>query len=191
MSVNGVTGNTAAATYGYQTAAQKNNKAEESKNNAANNSGVIYEPSKNLRTGNKPDTEMINRLKAETEARKSQFMEMVHKMISGQGNAQNKADSIWNLLREGKLNVDAATRDQAIQDISEDGFWGVNQTSQRILDFAKAYAGDDPKKIAEMERAFEKGFKMAEKTWGGKLPDISQRTYDAVLAGFQQMRENA
>ena len=32
-----------------------------------------------------------------------------------------------------------------------------------------------------MLEAFKKGFKAATKSWGKELPDISQRTYDAVL----------
>jgi hypothetical protein len=190
MSVNGVTGSTPAAPYEYQAATKKNEKVEENKG-TAKDSGVVYEPSKDAGKTQKykPDAETIARLKAETDARKSQLMELVQKMLTGQGNAQNKADSIWNMLREGKFTVDAATRDQAIKDISEDGYWGVSQTSGRILDFAKALTGGDPKKIDEMQRAFEKGYKMAEKTWGGKLPEISQKTFDAVIEGFKKMKE--
>jgi len=189
MSVNGITGNQAAV-HNYPANKQKNEKVEEKKSTASE-SAAVYEPSKNAGRAEKfkPDAETIARLKADVDARKSQLMELVQKMISGQGNAQNKANDIWSLLREGKLSPDAATRNQAIQDISEDGYWGVKQTSQRILDFAKALTGGDPKKIDEMQRAFEKGFKMAEKTWGGKLPEISQKTFDAVIEGFKKMRE--
>ena len=42
-----------------------------------------------------------------------------------------------------------------------------------------------------MKAAFEKGYKMAEKTWGGKLPDISRQTYDAVLKGFDDWKNEA
>ena len=35
-----------------------------------------------------------------------------------------------------------------------------------------------------MREAFKKGFKQAEETWGGELPEISQKTYDAVLEKF-------
>ncbi|MCL2717710.1 MAG: hypothetical protein FWE14_02900 [Lachnospiraceae bacterium] len=191
MSVNGVTNNAAAA-YSPPANNHKNEKAVE-KNDTVNNNGVIYEPSKSTAKTPRytPDAETIARLKADTDTRKAQLMELVRKMISEQGGAQGKADSIWSLLRDGKLTPDAATRDQAIKDISEDGYWGVKQTSTRILDFAKALTGGDPKKIDEMQRAFEKGFKMAEKTWGGKLPEISQKTFDAVIEGFKKMREEA
>ena len=39
--------------------------------------------------------------------------------------------------------------------------------------------------------AFKKGYKQAEETWGGKLPDISQRTYDAVMEKFDKMAQEA
>ena len=72
--------------------------------------------------------------------------------------------------------------------MSEDGYWGVKQTSGRILDFAKALAGDDPEKMEKMRSAFEKGYKMAEKTWGGELPEISKQTYEAVMKGFDDIK---
>jgi len=34
---------------------------------------------------------------------------------------------------------------------------------------------------------FKKGFKQAEKTWGGELPEISKKTYDAVLKKFDDL----
>ena len=35
-----------------------------------------------------------------------------------------------------------------------------------------------------MRNAFEKGFKKAEQIWGGELPDISKRTYEATMKKF-------
>ena len=35
-----------------------------------------------------------------------------------------------------------------------------------------------------MRAAFEKGFKAATGAWGSKLPDISQKTYQAVMDKF-------
>ena len=90
-------------------------------------------------------------------------------------------------LAKGDFTVDAATKAQAQEDISENGYWGVKQTSERILDFAKALAGDDPEKLEKMRSAFEKGYKQAEKTWGGELPDISKQTFDAVMKGFDEL----
>jgi len=53
------------------------------------------------------------------------------------------------------------------------------------FDFASALAGDDEEAMKKMQAAFEKGFAQAEKTWGGKLPDISYQTKDAVSKKFE------
>ena len=39
--------------------------------------------------------------------------------------------------------------------------------------------------MEKMKDAFLKGYKQAEDTWGDKLPDICQKTYDAVLKKFE------
>lgn len=135
----------------------------------------------------KPNTALINKLKADADARTQQLRSLVEKMMSGQTEAYGKATDMWQFLRSGNYTVDAATKLQAQQDISEDGYWGVKQTSSRILDFANALTGGDPDKIEDMRKAFEKGYKQAEKTWGGELPDISKQTYDAVMKGFDDM----
>jgi tRNA threonylcarbamoyladenosine modification (KEOPS) complex Pcc1 subunit len=80
---------------------------------------------------------------------------------------------------------------QAQADIGEDGYYGVKQTSQRILDFAKAITGGDPSKIALMRDSIEKGFGEARSMLGGWLPDISNETYDAVMAGLDAWEASA
>lgn len=196
MSVNGITSSQAAAAYSYSsTESKKAETTQETKSettNKANDTGVIYEPSKEASTaGTKkiytPNTALVQQLKADADARISQLRSLVEKLISGQADSYGKANDIWSFLREGSFTVDPATKAQAQEDISEDGYWGVKQTSQRILDFATALTGGDPSKIEEMRSAFQKGYKQAEKTWGGKLPDISQQTYDAVMKGFDDM----
>lgn len=195
MSVNGITSATqTAAAYKY-TAAENTKVAEKETTKTENTTagtGVVYERSSNTSTASakktyKPDTNLINKLKADADARTSQLRSLVEKMMSGQTNAYGKANDIWQFLREGKFTVDPATKAQAQADISEDGYWGVKQTSQRILDFATALTGGDPSQIEKMRNAFKKGYAQAEKTWGGKLPDISQQTYDAVMKGFDDM----
>ena len=55
-------------------------------------------------------------------------------------------------------------------------------------DFAKALSGNDPEKADLLLDAFKKGFKEATKSWGQDLPDISQRTYDAVVEKFNKWK---
>lgn len=198
MSVNGVTSATSAydVYQANQTAAGKAN--EENKTNASEDkkdSGVVYEPSKDTAnsTGKTytQNTNLVNKMKADAEAHAQQLQNIVQQLMTKQGQTYNSANGIWSFLASGEFTVDAATKAQAEKDIAEDGYWGVEQTSDRIIDFANALTGGNPDKIEEMRDAFKKGYKQAEKTWGGQLPDISQRTYDAVMQKFDKMAEEA
>lgn len=198
MSVNGITQTQAIGAYSYQTNDTKTTVAAETTATAKNaeDTGVVYEPSNEQKVDSakktyKPDTALLNKLKADADARTQQLRSLVEKLMLGQSDTYNKANDIWSFLREGNFTVDAATKAQAQADIAEDGYWGVEQTSERIISFATALTGGDPGKIEEMREAFIKGYKQAEETWGGELPEISKKTYDAVLAKFDKLAADA
>ena len=199
MSVNGVTSSTSTYDAAYQTSQTAAAPAKEqatATTAAEKETGAVYEKSNATATSSTKktytqNTELVAKLKADQESRQQQLQSIVNQMMSKQGDAYNKANGIWGILSSGNFTVDAATKAQAEKDIAEDGYWGVKQTSERILDFATALTGGDPSKIEEMRAAFQKGYKQAEKTWGGQLPDISQRTYDAVMDGFDKMAADA
>ena len=123
---------------------------------------------------------LVKQLKAEQANREQQLTNLVHKMMFGQAKTYGQATDMWKFLASGDYTVDAATKEQAQKDISEDGYWGVKQTSQRLFDFASALAGDDVDKMKEMQKAMEKGFKLATGAWGRELPSICQDTFDAA-----------
>lgn len=191
MNVNGVTGVDAYSA--YQAGAAYVKKEDPAKKAESDNSvAAVYEPSSDQEAVSEsskkayaPNEELIAKMKADVEQRTAQLRSLVEKIILHQA---EKGSSIFDFLGKEYSAEDIA---QAKEDISEDGYWGVKQTSQRILDFAVALTGGDPDKIEEMRSAFEKGYKMAEETWGGELPDICKQTYDAVFAGFDKMAEEA
>ena len=196
MSVNGITSTQAAAAYSYTgtSAAKEKTSTEEAKTTAtAEDTGVIYEHNTDTKTSSTkktytPDTNLVNKLKADAENRASQLRSLVEQMMGKQANTYGNANDIWSFLRSGNFTVDPATKAQAQADIADDGYWGVDQTSDRILDFAKALSGNDPEKADLLLDAFKKGFKEATKSWGQDLPDISQRTYDAVVEKFNKWK---
>ena len=120
---------------------------------------------------------LVSQLKQDQANRQSQLTSLVQKMVSGQAGVAKLADLF---SPENLKNVSAQDIAQAKKDISEDGYWGVKQTSQRLFDFACALAGDDVGKMKEMQAAMEKGFKKAQGAWGTKLPEICQNTIDAA-----------
>ncbi|MCR4695401.1 MAG: hypothetical protein K5773_08795 [Pseudobutyrivibrio sp.] len=131
-------------------------------------------------------TALIEQLKADQDKMVQNLMDIVLKTISGQGStfAIASQDDMWKFLAEGKFTADPETVKKAQEDISEDGYWGVNQTSDRIVDFAIALSGGDTSKADMLLDAFKKGYEQATGTWGKKLPDISSKTYDAVEEKF-------
>lgn len=126
----------------------------------------------------KIDMDTIEKLKADAEERNAQLRGIVEKLLLKQGGTILNAGGLANMYRS--LEVDEETRAQAQKDIADDGYWGVEQTSDRIVDFAKAMAGDNLELAQQMLDAIKEGFKQAGEEWGEDLPDISQRTMQAT-----------
>jgi len=147
---------------------------------------AVYEPSDSLKENNlgktyKPDTATIAKLKAEVELRTDNLRRLVEQLLLQQGYKLQDATNIYRLLREGKVQVDPETAAKAQEEISEDGYWGVKQTSERIFQFALAITGGDSSKAEEAKKAITAGYEAAKKVWGGDLPEICQKTYDESL----------
>ena len=178
---------------------QKSNTKNTTKStsSAANNnsSGVIYEKSSDTdtkkttysATKNKVDhAAIVAQMKADTEARTNQLQLLVKEMMQKQGKTYGTANDIWSFLASGDYTVTEAAKTKAQEEISEDGYWGVNQTSDRIVSFAIALSGNDTSKAELLVDAFKKGYSQATKYWGKDLPDISSKTYDAVIEKFDK-----
>ena len=195
--ISSVTQNPSVAQTTATSAASKTSevKADKAVETVKEDVGAVYEKGQEQSKGaysiNKMSKEdraaLVTQLKADAEKRQSQLLDLVQKTITGQVGAYSKAtgDDIWGILSSGKFTIDSATKAQAQEDISEDGYWGVKQTSQRLFDFASALAGDDVEKMKSMQEAMEKGYQQATKTWGKELPEISQRTMEAANKLFE------
>ena len=129
---------------------------------------------------------LVKSLKDDLNNQMSRFTNMMTQMFQKQGitASQAQGDDFWKMIANGNFTVDEKTKSEAQQAISEDGFWGVKQTSQRIFDFAQALAGDDVDTMKKMQAAVEKGFEQAGAAWGGELPSISGETHSAVTKLF-------
>ena len=197
MDINGVN-----SVYAYSakvdkgTYEKKNSETKPAKENQASQAAVYEkseqvnaDSSKQIYKMSKTDREaIVKQMKDEMLKREQQLVDLVKQMIGKQGSTYAVAtgDDIWKFLASGDFTVDEATKEQAQKDIAEDGYWGVEQTSQRIFDFACALAGDDVEAMEKMQKAFEKGFKEATGAWGKELPEISQKTRDAVNKKFEE-----
>lgn len=183
MSVNGISDvNNYQATAARTATAAPAAKAEDTAAATKGSEAAVYEKGSSTAPAKRSqaNTATIEKMKADAEARTSQLRSLVEKMMLKQGQTAKNATDYLAALRSGTLKVDDATRAQAQKDIGEDGYWGVEQTSDRLVSFAKALAGDDPSKADELMAAIEKGFKLATKSWGDSLPSICKRTLDVT-----------
>ncbi|MDD2383677.1 MAG: hydrogenase-4 component G [Sulfurospirillaceae bacterium] len=88
--------------------------------------------------------------------------------------------SLADIGYSGKAIGDLS-QDEAKALVSEDGFFGISQTSARIADFVLNGAGDDVEKLKAGRSGMLQGFKEAEALWGEKLPEISYTTMQKAL----------
>lgn len=191
--VNGVGNTTAASQTTYDSKAKATSKEAESKVNNKTEEAAVYESSAKKNAGSVKgkvaNPKLVAQMKADTNARMAQMQSLVEKMFSKQGKTIGTADDMWKMLAEGNFEADPETIAQAKEDISEDGYWGVKQTSDRIFDFAMALSGGDKEKMEKMREAVQKGFDQATKAWGKELPSISNDTLKAVNEKFDKFFE--
>ena len=118
----------------------------------------------------------IDALMAEADKTYASLRELVRQMLLKQEAASAGAT--------GKQRPDSGElkpAEEAALSLSEDGEFGVKAVSDRVVNFAIAVSGNDPSKLATLKEAIDKGFAEAEKAFGGKLPDISYKTYDEIM----------
>jgi len=68
------------------------------------------------------------------------------------------------------------SQEEAAELVSEDGFFGVTKTAERIASFVINGAGGNENFLRAGREGMLEGFKQAEQMWGGELPEISQET---------------
>lgn len=196
MAVNSVTMQTAEA---YETAQSvKGSKKEKSVQEKTSVSSTVqdeYVKSEKSTTDSTKqiytkDSATVERLKQDAEMRKQRLIELVQKSLGKQAGTFQTLSDMFQAIKDGKVKVDPNAVEQAKKDVAEDGYWGVKQTSDRLVEMAKALSGGDASKADEMMAAIEKGFNQATKSWGGELPDICKDTLAAAKEKLTQWKES-
>ncbi|MBO5460161.1 MAG: hypothetical protein J5981_07965 [Lachnospira sp.] len=196
MSLNGIntnyTTNTANTSVDAVKKADKVSDVKSDSSSAKKESGVTYESSVSATSSKRAkNAALVAQLKADSDKRAAQMQSLVTDMFKKQGITIGTADDMWKALASGNFTADKDTIAQAKEDISEDGYWGVKQTSERIFSFALALSNGDEKQMEKMVSAVEKGFSLATKSWGRELPDISKDTHTAIMDKFDNwFKEN-
>ena len=186
---------TGSATKTTETKGKENSSSASKSSENFNETAAVYEKSSDKsesktssirnsrRNANVDNDAIIRQLQQEAQTRAQQLADIVNQSLSQQGMTFQKSQGLASIFEN--LTVSEDVRLQAQKDVAEDGYWGVNQTSDRIVDFAKALSGGDKSKAEELLAAFKKGYEKATKAWGKDLPELCQNTYAAVEEKFQ------
>lgn len=185
MSVNGITSANSSYTTPQTTAKTK---ASQATNTAdAKDIGVVYETSS--KTDDKSNkikdySSVVATMKKELSTKNEQLQNLVTKLL---GKQAGKYTKLADLFKD--IQADPATIEQVQKDIADDGYWGVEQTSDRLVSMAQALSGGDTSKADTLIAAIKKGFDEATEAWGDKLPDICQKTIDAAVKKMEAWRD--
>ena len=136
----------------------------------------------------------------------SQILSEVQALVKGRSEGdsfeiqhQEFKDFLNDIGYEGEP-IASLSQEEAAELVSEDGFFGVAKTSERIAQFVIAGAGGDEELLREGRKGILQGFQEAEKFFGGKLPDISYETIEKAVSlidnalkegGFSVLNETA
>lgn len=185
MSVNGITSVNSSYTTPQTTAKTKVSQATNTAD--AKDIGVVYETSS--KTDDKSNkikdySSVVATMKKELSTKNEQLQNLVTKLL---GKQAGKYTKLADLFKD--IQADPATIEQAQKDIADDGYWGVEQTSDRLVSMAQALSGGDTSKADTLIAAIKKGFDEATEAWGDKLPDICQKTIDAAVKKMEAWRD--
>lgn len=176
----------------YQSAAVTGKK-EDDENSSSQPSVKDFLPKEDgyVPSGNAPaELSKVDQMKAQLNSAQQKLFDTVNNLLKKQGMQVQLGQGFWRTIAKGDVKVDAETQAAAQAAISEDGEWGVKQTSQRLVDFAKALTNSDVTKVSMMRDAFIKGYNAAADAWGGALPEISRKTYDATMKLFDEWEKS-
>lgn len=162
--------------------------------NDTKNNGVVFDKSESTKNDSTNQIynkdAIISKLKADQQSRLESMQSLVEKLLNKQKGTFDlaslmKKDDVSGLnlsatFEEAAKNADPDTIKAAQESISEDGYWGVNKTSNRLVSMAIALSGGDTSKADEMMAAIQKGYDRATSAWGKELPDICKDTLEAT-----------
>ena len=101
--------------------------------------------------------------------------------------------SLKDIGYEGKP-ITELTKEEATELVSDEGFFGITQTSQRVADFVFGFSGDNLDILEQGREGIVQGFEDAKKMWGDELPQISYdtqaKTLELIDAKIQELKDS-
>jgi len=88
--------------------------------------------------------------------------------------------NLKNTGYEGKPITELSV-EEATELIDDDGFFGIEKTSQRVANFVFNFSGDDIELLEKGREGIVTGYNEAQEMWSGELPQISVDTQAKTL----------
>jgi hypothetical protein len=109
---------------------------------------------------------------------------MQSKLQGSESGFEQEYQNFQNFLKDvgytGKP-IAKLSKEEASELVSEDGLFGIKQTSERIANFVINGSAGNEEMMRAGREGMLRGFKEAESMWGGELPEISQKTMQAAV----------
>ena len=131
------------------------------------------------------DLEALVEVKKEAEKANSRLRAVVKDLLQRQGMTFKDA-----LADPEQVEVDQKAVEEAESLLAEDGEFGVEAVSDRIVNFAKAISGGDKERYEELKAAIKEGFAQAKEALGGSLPEISEKTFEEPMEKLENWAKN-
>ncbi len=175
----------------------KENKVVDGKNTDAEKVAketVLYEKNTDYeglttynRKGRPLDPEAINKLKEEAEMHYSNMIETIRNMITKQATESGTkiSDEFYLSFQKTEIAIVADRlndeNDGEIGNLDDpNNYWSAEQTSDRIVEFAKQISGGDVSKYERLKEAIEKGFEAAY-GYFDEMPEITGKTHELIM----------
>ncbi|GAB6190248.1 hypothetical protein JCM30566_19920 [Marinitoga arctica] len=139
-------------------------------------------------------------VKTEIEYMKATYSSLVNKKIEINPNRwkelQNDSQKLFDEFKswvEDKVKKQLGISEKEKSDMNEEilnGYWSPEATSDRIIEFAKSISGGDKLKIELLRNAVKEGFESVKNILGGKLPEVSKKTYDLAMKKFEEWQKS-
>lgn len=158
---------------------KKKTSKKPSMNNNENTVGAVYE-----RSLKKDDTRLKSISNMSISIKQAELKTQNLSILLEQN--FNRQAHLSNILKrpESFIPIKEITQEEASELVSENGYFGVKETSKRLFEFALSLSGGDYQQMGVMKEAIIKGFQKAATQWGGDLPEISNLTFDAIMDKF-------
>ncbi|MCD6449970.1 MAG: hypothetical protein J7L34_05635 [Thermotogaceae bacterium] len=107
-------------------------------------------------------------------------------------NPKDENDQLKKKLKEFILALLSGDPEKIAKKAKEllEAYLSPEKVAKKILNFAKAISGYDKSKIPLLKEAVNEGFDEVKKIFG-ELPDVSKKTYDLVMKGFNEWEKES